>query len=319
MSTPLFALDSWAGDPMHPGTDTPTPVELVAELTWNQRKQRVRVLIEQAHQILADALEAHTDRHTIVGTCLLWSGGNDSNVLAHLMRPVATHAVHANTGIGIEETRQFVRATAAAWSLPLLERHPPAGSDYRSYVLEHGFPGPAQHFRMYQRLKERALRQVRRELVTRPHRQRVVFLAGRRRAESKRRVRVPLYERDRSVIWVSPLALWTTLDLNTYRHLHPDTPRNQVSDLLHMSGECLCGSFAEVDELEQIRQWFPDTAARIDALAVEARANGIPEERCRWGWGAYRPANRPRPDRRRKAGPLCSSCTEPTLWQQAAS
>ncbi|GGM78323.1 hypothetical protein GCM10012275_56220 [Longimycelium tulufanense] len=232
---------------------------------------------------------------------MLFSGGNDSTVLTHLMRQRATHAIHANTGIGIEQTRQFVRDTCRAWGLPLIEKRPPTGSRYRDLVLDQGFPGPAHHFKMYQRLKERGLRQARAELVDNGRRQRVVFLAGRRREESRRRQEIPLHEREGSVIWASPLALWTKVDLNTYRRMF-EVPTNPVADLLHMSGECLCGAFAKPGELDEIRFWFPDVAAEIENLAAEARQSGVPPERCRWGWGASR--NR----RRVRSGPLCQTC-----------
>ncbi|SDD68049.1 DUF3631 domain-containing protein [Actinokineospora iranica] len=317
VTAPLWPEDpSPVVDPLRPGTVDPTPDEVVAALSPADRRCRVLALVEQAHSILAEALAEHAGGREIVGVCLLWSGGNDSNVLAHLMRSHATHVVHANTGIGIEQTRRHVRETAAAWGLPLIEKHPPPGSTYRDYVLKHGFPGPGQHYRMYQRLKERALRQARAELVGNGHRQRVVFLAGRRRAESARRAGqgdrppIPLHEREDSVIWVSPIAMWTKLDLNTYRSMHPDVPHNEVCDHLHMSGECLCGSFAKPGELDQIRDFYPDTATQIDTLAAEARAAGVPEPRCRWGWGATRgspvPADQP-------LGRLCTSCTAPQL------
>ena len=78
-------------------------------------------------------------------------------------------------------------------------------------------------------------------------------------------------------------------------------PRNEVSALLHMSGECLCGAFAHEGELDEIGDWSPDVAVGIRALEEEALAAGIPPERCRWGWGA----GRERPSR---TGPMCSSC-----------
>jgi 3'-phosphoadenosine 5'-phosphosulfate sulfotransferase (PAPS reductase)/FAD synthetase len=59
------------------------------------------------------------------GWCILFSGGNDSTVLAHMMRHRAQYAIHANTTIGIEATRQFVRDTCAGWELELLERTAP--------------------------------------------------------------------------------------------------------------------------------------------------------------------------------------------------
>lgn len=222
-----------------------------------------------------------------------------------------THLAHANTTIGVEQTRQFVRNTAAGWGKPLLEFKPPREADhYRALVLDHGFPGPGHHFKMYQRLKERALREVRRSLVQHSHRDRVVFLAGRRRTESQRRVNVPEMERFGSTVWVSPMVNWTKLDLNTYRLMLGDVPVNEVTDLLHMSGECLCGSFAHPGELDEIAMWFPDVAREIRDLEAElADRDDIPEKRKRWGWGAGGTG------KSSKVGALCSSCD--SRWQAA--
>lgn len=271
------------------------------------RFDRVRRLIVQAHEIVDEAIETQVTKsdRTLAGLVILFSGGNDSTTLAHIFRERATHAAHANTGIGIEKTRQYVRDVCDSWNLPLIEKHPPPGCTYRELILDQGFPGPAHHWKMYQRLKERCLEQVRSELVKRPHQQRVVFLAGRRSDESDRRKQLgnqsPI-QRKGSMVWASPIVSWTKLDLNTYRMMHPDVPRNEVSDLLHMSGECLCGSFAHPGELEEIGEWFPDVVAEIRALEQEVENTGkFPAERCRWGWGAYR-------QRPSKVGPMCSSC-----------
>lgn len=316
-------------DPLEPPCgekDAPTPGEAVARLTRPQREQRVAYLTKQAHRIADDAVarwlnititrareEQHRPRQ-LVATCVLFSGGNDSTTLAHLFRGRATHALHANTGIGIEQTRQFVRETCADWGLPLLERRSPyPEDDYERMVAERGFPGPGQHWKMYQRLKEHALDEIRRRDLglARSRTRAALWLAGRRRAESARRsqlgaagTQVPLAEYDGAVIWASPLAHWTKLDLNTYRLMHPDVPRNEVSDLLHMSGECLCGAFAKPAELELIAEHFPGTAERIRALEGAARAAGHPEYLCRWGHGLAG-----RYLRAYKAGRLCGDCS----------
>lgn len=251
------------------------------------RRERLDGLIERSHAILDEAIATHADGHEITAVAILYSGGNDSTTVAHLMRPRLTHAIHANTGIGVEDTRRFVRETCTMWSLPLIEKHPPV--TYRDLVLERGFPGPSMHWKMYQRLKERCLRQAQRELVTNPRKQRVVFVAGRRRDESQRRADIPLMERIGSAIWVSPIAEWTRQDLNTYRIVNKSVPRNRVADLLHMSGECLCGSFAKESELDEIGEWYPDVRAEIEALEAEiADRTDIPAERKKWGWGVHR-------------------------------
>lgn len=253
------------------------------------------LLIADAHAIYGDAVaEATRDQHALVATVVLFSGGNDSTTVTHLFRGIADYAGHCNTGIGIEATRQYVRDTCVAWGLPLLERHCAPGVTYRDLVLGdaygkngkqtfQGFPEPKHHRIMYNKLKERGLRQIRRELVTDPRRQRVVFVSGLRRTESARRKDRPPVGREGSVVFCNPITHWTKLDLNEYRRRFPDVPRNEVADCLHMSGECLCGAFAHKGFLDEIAFFYPAVAAEIRALEDEAAARGI--ERCRWGSG----------------------------------
>lgn len=311
--TALFPVsEAYTEDPLNPGLENPTPVDVVAELTPQQRRLRVKGLIAQAWGIIDTALGERLRGRRLVAKCLLWFGGKDSNTLAHLMRGYATHAIHANTGIGIEETRQFVRDTAAAWNLPLIEKCPPPGSTYREQVLEHGFPGPAFHYKMYQRLKERALDEARHDLgVANSRTKAALYIAGRRRQESKRREKVPLHEDDGSVIWASPIAMWTSLDLNTYRDMHADVPHNPVTDKIHMSGECLCGSYAHEGEREELEFWFPEVVADIAALEAEVRAAGHEQPRCVWGWGADSD------EVPSETGRLCNNCPAPKRNQNA--
>ena len=264
----------------------------------------VHPLEAEAFALVDDVIERYVTGpgYELAGIVVLFSGGNDSTVLAHLMRHRATHYGHCNTGIGIEQTRDFVRDTAHVFGLPLIEKHPPIS--YRELVIERGFPGPGQHYKMYQRLKERGLRLMRKDLVTNGRRQRVVFVAGRRRAESARRMNVPECEREGSVVWVSPLVDWTDTDMAEYRQRHPDVPRNEVAEMLHMSGECLCGAFAHEGELHEIDLFYPDVAETIRQLEDEVRAAGHVEPRCRWGWGRNEPSG--------KRGPLCDSCVGAT-------
>jgi 3'-phosphoadenosine 5'-phosphosulfate sulfotransferase (PAPS reductase)/FAD synthetase len=301
----------FTGDPLNPDFTQVCPPAVIAELTCEQRDVRVSNLVKQAHEIIDRAWEL-ADGRVRAAWCVLYSGGNDSTILAHMMRERADFAVHANTTIGIEDTRQFVRDTCQAWGLELIERTAP--QSYRDLVLERGFPGPAMHFKMYQRLKERALDQVRSELITDRRRQRVLFIAGRRRAESKRRTNIPLWETDGSAIWASPLAMWTKEDMGVYRAIAArdgdPVPFNSVSDALGMSGECLCGAFAQDGELDRIRLWYPDTAAEIDRLEADVKAAGIKEPFCRWGHGQGKPTE--------KTGPLCTSCNLQLAFEETA-
>jgi 3'-phosphoadenosine 5'-phosphosulfate sulfotransferase (PAPS reductase)/FAD synthetase len=309
--------DLYEGDPLAPDIETPTPPDVVARLTAADRVRRTTWLIEQAHAIHEAGIATHLDGRDLVAECVLVSGGTDSTDLSHLFKHRDTHFVHANTTFGIEETRQYVRDLAVAWSIPLIEEYPP--DDYESLVLgdvltrageqvwEPGFPGPGAHGFIYARLKERGLDKARHTLgVANSRTKAVVYIAGRRRQESKRREDVPLFQSDGTVIWTSPLAMWTKSDMNTYRIMRRDddpVPVNPVSEKLHMSGECLCGAYAHPGELEEIRFWYPEMAAQIDALMAKARARGIPEPWCTWGHGQGKPKPGPAPR-------LCQSCDD---------
>jgi 3'-phosphoadenosine 5'-phosphosulfate sulfotransferase (PAPS reductase)/FAD synthetase len=287
--------------------------EQVAYLTGRQREARVAALVEQSRDILSVAIEDHVwrDGRMVAATVVLYSGGNDSTTLAHLFRNDVDYFAHANTTIGIEETRDFVRNTSEEWGVSLIEREPPRLEDrYRALVLDKGFPGPAMHFKMFTRLKERALEQIQRELVSNPRKERVVFIAGRRRTESARRKRVAAMERKGSRVYASPLVNWTKLDLNTYRLMAGDVPRNRASDLIHMSGECLCGAFAAPGERDEIDAWFPTALDEVRELeALIADRTDIPDHRKTWGWGAD-PAKKALDGPPSHSGLLCSSCDD---------
>ncbi len=147
------------------------------------------------------------------------------------------------------------------------------------------------------------MRQIQREFIKLPRQQRVMFLSGIRRAESARRAERDAFHREGSIVWVSPLINWTNDDMQAYREQFA-VPRNEVSDLIHMSGECLCGSYAKKNELDEIGFFFPEKRAEIEALQVEVRrAGNVPEQKCIWGWGADRPI-----PKGAKVGALCSTC-----------
>jgi 3'-phosphoadenosine 5'-phosphosulfate sulfotransferase (PAPS reductase)/FAD synthetase len=302
----------FTGDPLRPDLIQVCPPSIITELTPAQREQRMTNLINQAHSIIHTAWDKLSGGRMRAAWCVLYSGGNDSTVLAHLVRKRVDYAIHCNTTIGIEATRQFVRDTCTTWGLPLIERTAPIS--YRDLVIERGFPGPGHHFKMFTRLKERSLEAVRNELVEHPRRERIMFIAGRRRQESQRRKNIPIYEADGSIIWASPIAMWTKEDMVMYRALATragdPVPFNPVTDALGMSGECLCGAFAKEDELDRIRLWYPDVAAEIDQLERDVAAAGHKAPYCTWGHGKGKPTD--------KTGKLCESCAfnQEPLWDE---
>jgi 3'-phosphoadenosine 5'-phosphosulfate sulfotransferase (PAPS reductase)/FAD synthetase len=252
----------------------------------------------------ARILDVAIRRHKPVEVFAMFSGGHDSVCAAHVasQRPEFSGCVHINTGIGIEKTREYVRRTCKDFGWPLLEYHAlELGQDYDEIVCEHGFPGPWMHTKMYNRLKERGIRALTRDHKTKPS-DRVMCVTGVRRAESKRRMATTqTMSREGARVWVAPLVDWVPSTKNAYMTKH-DIPRNEVVDLLHMSGECLCGAFAKPNELEEIGTWFPEEYERIKALEARAAECGVPAV-----WGKE-PPTEIEADPRQSELPLCVAC-----------
>lgn len=267
-------------------------------------------------ELVAKAVEQYAP----VGRLLMFSGGNDSTVLAHRMRDSYDFLFHMDTGTSIDEgprfsVRQFVQDFAQWVDKPLLVYSPGPDDTYESLVLKHGgFPGPAGHGRAYTRLKERQIEDALRHFKRGQHRlSTVMFLSGKRRAESGRRKRTTLGIEKRegsSQLYANPLIDWTTQDMRAYR-LEREIPESPVAAMLHRSGECNCGAFAKASEergmIEDLApRSFTDPIRRLERL-VEQQG----DRWCRWGGydrAGIRAGEDDEADPTCKPGIACSDC-----------
>jgi 3'-phosphoadenosine 5'-phosphosulfate sulfotransferase (PAPS reductase)/FAD synthetase len=291
----------------NPTTEEPVQLNLLPGLEPDE-------LIARAHE-----------RWRPIGTYCMFSGGNDSVAVAHRCRQHYQALFHIDTATGIEEDDTFsvkrhVREVARWLKKPLVII--PAGNAYEQMVLGghrftrgeragqiepgHGFPGPGMHGKAYTRLKERQIEELVRRAKRGAHRQAsVLLLSGVRRAESRRRSkRMPLTEHG-SAKYVNPLIDWSALDMRAYRQQH-GLPESQVANVLHRSGECQCGAFADAaSERPLLELFFPRSFARIAALERRAEAQGL-----RWcRWGGYDLNGVRSTDRASEAtGPACAGC-----------
>lgn len=249
------------------------------------------------------------EEHDPIRTFCLFSGGSDSLVVAHRCRDHYDELVYIDTTTAVPGVEDHVRRRADDLGKPLRVLSPnfdafrllvlggtdPDGNEWKPL----GFPGPGQHNRAYNRLKERPLRKLLKETKEgHPHNARVLALSGIRRDESARRSsRMPI-TREGSMVFCNPLIEWSNKEMADYRREH-DLRLSDVAALLHRSGECQCGSFADEGEREMLRSLFSDWyEERIAPLEEAARDAGL--EFSTWGSG--------RPDRPVEAGPMCSSC-----------
>jgi hypothetical protein len=91
------------------------------------------------------------------------------------------------------------------------------------------------------------------------------------------------------------------LDVHAYKARY-ELPDNLVVDLLHMSGECLCGAYAHPGELKEIKLWYPDTAAHIEQLQTKVWNAGH-----HWQW-EQSPPKKADPRQGGLFMPLCTNC-----------
>lgn len=222
-----------------------------------------------ALRLLDDAIAEHRPAHVYA----LFSGGGDSVVAAHI---AARHrrfdgCLFVDTGTAITGVRDHAETVCATHGWSLAVRHPP--EPYEQMIREAGLPGPGQHGTAYVRLKERVFDRFVRELCSRcvgeercPQHDTVIWVAGSRASESARRMRnaTTATERDGSQVWVNIILDWPDHATAAYRQLH-GLPTSDVAALLHRSGECNCGTYAQPGERAMLTSLFPDFADRVAA------------------------------------------------------
>lgn len=284
-----------------------------AELTLYPEKPIVERVAEAVERIRSVA-----EKHKPAAIFGLMSGGHDSFSACYCLSLTCLnfHVLHINTGFGIEATREYVRLTVAERNWSFIEKRAaenkngkgkPDPQIYEEIVKKMGFPGPGFHGVMYNRLKERALRMVEREFGAScrgKNKKRVLYVDGCRMQESKRRMgTTELVQIDGRRIWCAPILDWSKSDTSALL-AYAKQPRNEIVDLIHMSGECLCGAMAGENrdqELEQMK-FFDATRPMYDRImALEAEV----KPKFGWGWGE-------RPTRpqvcKAQPGQLCWAC-----------
>lgn len=265
-------------------------------------------------EIVTTAIERYKPVAIRVG----FSGGDDSLAVTDWMMNniPGCQPFHANTGIGIERTRQYVRdyCNRLGWPLTEIRAKEDCGQDYAELVKERGFPGPDHHKKMYDRLKGRAVALMVRRLKTQ-RADKVLIASGIRHDESL--VRMGYAGREINTVgaqvWVNPLYWWTKSQRDAYI-VERGLVGNPVTKELGMSGECGCGAFAQPGELKMWRRVDPDFGEYIDRLSDEAMARGFT-----WAWDGRPPAGGFNKDQVTMFMPMCFGCQKSAVVQKEMS
>lgn len=288
---------------------------------------------ERTEHIVHDFLDDYSFDHVYV----LDSGGHDSDTtlqVAHNLSNLPVDGVvHINTGVGIPATRDYVKMRCSQLDLPYHEltswRHHKQDTDfpdleqhyhgyrrpeeeYSHLIQKYGFPGPPVHHRMYQNLKEKPLQRFLSD-----HDGDVALISGVRKAESERR-KVNISEtgiqEKLGAVWVSPLLAWTKKDIRKYRN-EQGIPDNPVVKEMHMSGECLCGAYADREEMTMLKLFYPNVARHLEWLEhdvyEEALKGNVDRRYSLWGHGSLSQQEYDaRTNNEQATLTMCSDCEE---------
>lgn len=272
----------------------------------------MELTLKRSQEIISQAIAEYRPYAIVV----MFSGGHDSLAAYHAaltLRVPVTHFMHGITGTGISETTDFARRIGNQSGLAYIEAD--AGDSFEKYVLRKGFFGIGEiaHEFAYHKLKQQHFRrELSRHIRQRKRGRNILLINGARHQESDRRSRIkhqPI-RADGSNVWVNIINDWSALERNEFV---ADYERNPVYDILHRSGECLCGTmqYPYQETRREVSYWFPNWGAKMDALEKKACDRGF----C-WGWGEDLPqwlkAEKAR-EKQVAAGqkwlPMCQSCT----------
>lgn len=288
-----------------------------AVLFSDDAEQRIEQMIDAGRKITAEAVERYKPVAIFGG----FSGGDDSIVATHFaVTEFGAAVAHCNTLTGMEANRKHMGAIVDRFGWHLIEKHavalgPPKSTRkringkrvdlpfdpaslptgrwqdgktaYEEYCFNFGMPGPGQHGRQYQRLKERSFNAIRREAKQGHSRNAtVMMITGIRRDESSIRAG---YKRAVSkvggTVWVNPFYWFDAVAFELYRQEF-GLPRNPVKPVVGISGDCLCGTMGEPHELDLAAKLEPKRKVYIQGIELKCESLGLP---CKW---ATRPAKK---------------------------
>jgi 3'-phosphoadenosine 5'-phosphosulfate sulfotransferase (PAPS reductase)/FAD synthetase len=289
---------------------------------WDDDGRTVDEMIARGREIMRGAIEAYKPVAIFGG----FSGGDDSIVACHFATSeFGAAVVHCNTMTGVQQTRDHVQVMVDKFGWHMIEKKalatgPPKSTRrkidgkrvdlpfdpsslptgkwqdgetaFEEFCVNFGMPGPGMHGRMYQRLKERLFNAVRREAKKGKGRHDCIFMVtGIRRDESSIRAG---YNRAVSkvggTVWVNPFYYSTAAEFELYRQEF-GLPRNPVKPIVGVSGDCLCGTFADnPGEIVLAGKLDPGRHAEMQRIESRCESLGLP---CKWG---VRPERKQRTD-----------------------
>lgn len=215
---------------------------------------------------------------------IAFSGGNDSRVMAHVIRslglPYELELVAIETKLGMDGWKQSVIDYSEWIGIPVSFWVGEGRDYYGSYVEAYGWPGNAEHSKIQNRLKGRAYRKMMlanrtgTEGQMKKRGESVWILSGIRKYESQKRMLLKSpYSYREGAQFINPLFYWLNSDIEKYLQQHniPPAPGKQW--------DCKCGATVKnaAAEWEEIEEKAPCLRRYLESLD-----NPMP-----WEWGEF--------------------------------
>lgn len=184
----------------------------------------------------------------------LFSGGKDS-IVACLVAGVK-EVVYCRTGVGLNE--QYVKDMCKRFDWKLIIVEPKQGESYEEFVKKYGFPHSGIHNSIMGCLKFHPLRKWHYE--QKKLGRNIMFVSGARRKESKRRKKRDYMKKQYNELdgmrFYKSIFDWTTTQVWDYLKEN-NIPRSPIYETMHISGDCLCGSFSSKGESAFLKMFHP--------------------------------------------------------------
>lgn len=200
--------------------------------------------MKTAETILSQTLQRHKPSLVVCS----YSGGYDSMVATHKTLLWAKQYAHSanvsvasvDTQISADGWKEYVKQSAREIGAVRFELWQSSRfAEWFEGIRSKGFGyTKAIHTIYFRQLKESAFRAILAHHKKHRH-DRIMFVTGMRRLESRERANTPESARHGSYVWCNPLVHWNEQDIHTYRLSH-QLPENPFYVEGLGSGDCLC-------------------------------------------------------------------------------